>query len=135
VTNPAFALQEAMRAALLASAPLTALLRGANVFDELPRGFSAPYVAFGDIETRDWSTADKLAHEHFVTLLVRSNSRGRKLAQDIVAEIEAALDGAALALAGHTLVNLRMVLWSVLRDKNAETYGAAIRFRAATEPN
>lgn len=124
-----------MRAALLASAPLTALLRGANVFDELPRGFNAPYVFFGDIETRDWSVADKQAHEHFVTLLVRSNSRSRKLAQDIVAEIEAALEGASLTLAGHALVNLRMVFWTVTRDKNAETFGATLRFRAATEPN
>lgn len=135
MSNPAFALQEAMRAALLARAPLVALLSGHNVFDELPRGANAPYVAFGDIETRDWSVADKLAHEHFVTLLVRSNSRGRKLAQDIVAEIEACLDAANLTLVGHTLVNLRLVFWNVARDKNAETFGATLRFRAATEPD
>ena len=124
-----------MRAALLAHAPLIALLKGHNVFDELPRGLNAPYVALGDIETKDWSVADKLAHEHFVMLLVRSNSRGRKLAQDIVAEIEACLDNASLSLAGHTLVNLRLVFWNVARDKNAETFGATLRFRAATEPN
>ena len=100
----------------------------------MPRGAPPAYVAFDAIETRDWSTADQARHEHFVTLAVRTNSRGRKLAQDICDEIEAVLDGAALALAGHRLVNLRLVFWSVARDKNGETFGATLRFRAATEP-
>ncbi|MBI2720362.1 MAG: DUF3168 domain-containing protein [Rhizobiales bacterium] len=134
MSNPGFALQEAMRTALLGDATLVGLLQGHNVFDEVPRGVNAPYVVFGDIETRDWSTADALAHEHFASLNIRTNQRGRKLVQDIVAAIEAVLETAALTLAGHKLINLRLVFWTVIRDKNAETYGAAMRFRAATEP-
>jgi hypothetical protein len=123
-----------MRDALLAHAPLTLLLQGQHVFEEMPRGASAPFVAFGDIETRDWSVADAKAHEHFVMLSIRTNSRSRKLAQDILDEIEAVLDHAALTLDGHKLVNLRVIFWSVTRDKSAENFGAVIRFRAATEP-
>ena len=134
MSSPAFALQDAMRLALLAHAPLVALLQGHNVFDEVPRGANAPHVSFGDIETRDWSVAGQTAHEHFVTLQVRTNQRGRKLAQDIVSEIETALDDAALSLVGHVLVNLRLTLWTVAHDKNSENYGATMRFRAATEP-
>ncbi len=134
MSNPAFALQEAMRARLLAQAPLVLLLQGSHVFDEVPRGARTPHVSFGTIETRDWSVADAKAHEHFVTLQVSTNSRGRKLAQDILAEIEAALDNAALTLAGHALVNLRLVFWAVAKEKSGETYGATARFRAATEP-
>jgi hypothetical protein len=134
VSNPAFALQTAMRGALLAHAPLVLLLQGQHVFEEVPRGASASHVSFGDIETRDWSVADQKAHEHFVTLRIQTNSRGRKLAQDIVDEIEAALDGAALTLTGHRLVNLRLTFWSVARDKAGEHFGATLRFRAATEP-
>ena len=134
MTNPAFALQAAMRAALLAHAPLTLLLGGGHVHEEMPRGASSTYVTFGDIETRDWSTAGGKAHEHFATLSVRTNSRSRKLAQDILSEIEAVLDNAALSLSGHRLVNLRLTFWSVVRDKNAENFGATLRFRAATEP-
>lgn len=124
-----------MRAALLAHAPLTALLQGQHIFDELPRGASFSYVSLGDIETRDWSVKDQKAHEHFAMILIRTNSRGRKLAHDIVAEIEAALDNVALVLTGHRLVNLRLVFWAVAREKNGDNINASMRFRAATEPN
>ncbi|MGQ0485724.1 MAG: DUF3168 domain-containing protein [Hyphomicrobiales bacterium] len=134
MSNPAFALQEAMRSRLLAHAPLTLLLQGQHVFDEVPRGANPPFVAFAAIETRDWSVADRKAHEHFVTLQVVTNSRSRKLAQDLLAEIEAALDNAVLTLAGHVLVNLRLMFWAVAKEKTGENYGATLRFRAATEP-
>lgn len=134
MSNPGFALQQAMRAALLNHAPLTLLLQGQHIFEEVPRGASTSFVGFGDVETRDWSVADQKAHEHFVTLSIRTNSRSRKLAQDILNEIEAVLDSAALTLAGHRLVNLRLTFWSVTRDKSGETFNATARFRAATEP-
>ena len=72
MSDPAYALQEAMRAQLLAHAPLTALLGGAHVFDEVPRGEKSPHVVFAAIETRDWSVSGQKAHEHFVTLEVKS---------------------------------------------------------------
>ena len=134
MSNPAFALQDAMRAALLAHAPLVSLLQGQHVFEEMPRGASTSHVSFGDIETRDWSVKDEKAHEHFAMLSVRTNSRSRKLAHDVVSEIEAALDNVQLTLAGHTLVNLRLVFWAVNREKNGENIAATLRFRAATEP-
>ena len=134
MSNPGFAVQQAMRAALLAHAPLALLLQGQHVYEEMPRGVSTSFVAFGDIETRDWSVADQKAHEHFVTLSIRTNSRSRKLAQDILSEAEAVLDNAALTLTGHRLVNLRLTFWSVARDKSGEIFNATARFRAATEP-
>ena len=134
MSNPGLALQTAMRAALLAHAPLTLLLGGAHIHEEMPRGASASYVLLGDIETRDWSVADAKAHEHFSTISIRTNSRSRKLAQDIVDEIEQVLDNAQLSLDGQRLVSLRLTFWSVTRDRNGETYGASLRFRAATEP-
>lgn len=134
MSNPGFALQEAMRAALLAHAPLTLLLGGGHVYEEMPRGAPPSYVSFETIETRDWSVADAKAHEHFVTFAAKTNNRSRKLAQDILQEIEAVLDNAGLTLAGHRLVSLRLIFWSVVREKNGENYGATLRFRAATEP-
>ena len=131
MSSSALALQIAMRDRLLAHAPLLALLGGGHVFDELPRGEKEPYVAFAGIETRDWSVQDQKAHEHFVTLDVKTRSRSRKPAQEIVGEIETALDGAALTLAGHALVNLRTTFWTVA--KSNEFFGAVVKFRAATE--
>lgn len=123
-----------MRAALLAHAPLKLLLGGSHVYEEAPRGNLPSAVTFGDVETRDWSVADAKAHEHFVTISIRTNNRSRKLAQDIADEVEAVLDGASLTLAGHRLVNLRLTFWTVVRDKSSDFFGANLRFRAATEP-
>ena len=121
-----------MRDRLLAHAPLLALLGGGHVFDEVPRGEQEPYVAFAAIETRDWSVQDQKAHEHFLTLEVKTKSRSRKPAQEIAGEIEAALDDAGLALTGHVLVNLRLTFSAVARSN--DVFGAVVRFRAATEP-
>lgn len=132
--SPGLALQNAMRSAMLARSPLMALLGGARIHDELPRGAHPPYVAFAAIETRDWSVADQKAHEHFVTIDVVTNMRNRDLAQNISNEVEAALDNVALNLTGHNLVNLRVVSALVMRAKATENYGASLRFRAVTEP-
>lgn len=132
--NAALALQQAMRAALLADTALITLLGGAHIFDEMPRGEPALSVSFANIETRDWSVMDQKAHEHFVTLDVATNERSRTQAQNICNRIEAVLDNAALTLTGHRLVNLRLVFWSVARTKSDPKFGATLRFRAATEP-
>jgi Protein of unknown function (DUF3168) len=132
--NAALALQQAMHSALLADPALITLLGGQHIFDEVPRGEPALYVSFASIETRDWSVMDEKAHEHFVTLDVVSNERGRAQAQSICTRIEAVLDNAGLTLAGHRLVNLRIAFWSVARSKSDKNFGATLRFRAATEP-
>ena len=132
MSSSALALQIAMREALLAHAPLLALLGGGHVFDEVPRGSHEPYVAFAAIETRDWSVQDQKAHEHFATLDVKTKSRSRKFAQDIMSEMETALDNAGLTLSGHVLVNLRLTFSTVARSN--EFFGAVVKFRAATEP-
>ena len=131
MSSSALVLQTAMRDALLAHAPLLALLGGGHVFDEVPRGQQEPYVAFAAIETRDWSVQGQKAHEHLVTLEVKTKTRSRKLAQNIATEVETVLDGAALTLAGHALVNLRLTFWTVGRTN--EHFGAVLKFRAATE--
>jgi Protein of unknown function (DUF3168) len=134
VSSPSTALQTAMRERLLAHAPLLALLGGGHVFEEIPRGAQEPYVVFASAETRDWSVQGQKAHEHFMAIDVKTKSRSRKLAQDIVHEIESSLDEANFPLAGHALINLRLTFWSLARDKAQEHFNATLRFRAATEP-
>ncbi|MEI7598969.1 MAG: DUF3168 domain-containing protein [Aestuariivirga sp.] len=132
MSSAGLALQEAMRTALIADPTLKKLLGGAYVFDEVPRGAPPTYVEFTSLDTRDWSTMSEVGFEHVVSIVVRSNSRSRKPAQEISAAVEAVLDGAALAVPGHRLVSVRLVFWSVM--KTGQTYGASLRFRAATEP-
>jgi hypothetical protein len=132
--NPALALVQAMRAALLADTALMALLGGGHVFDESPRGEQALGVSFAGVETRDWSVMDQKAHEHFVVIDVATTERGRAQAQAICSRVEAVLDNAVLVLTDHRLINLRVIFYSVARMKN-DRFGATLRFRAATEPN
>ncbi|MCX7350607.1 MAG: DUF3168 domain-containing protein [Alphaproteobacteria bacterium] len=132
MSSAGLALQEAMRDALIADDAVKAALGGAYVFDEVPRGAPPAYVEFTTLDTRDWSSSGERGFEHFVSLAVRSNSRSRRQAQEISAAVQAAFDGAALAIRGHRLVNLSLVFWSVM--KTGQSYGASLRFRAATEP-
>lgn len=132
--HPALALMDAMRAALLARPRLITLLQGPHVYSVKPHGATTSFVSSELVETRDWSVKDQKAHEHFVTLEVETNDRDRKLTQDIVAEIEAALDNANLTPAGHTLINVHMVFWIIYRDRESQCFHATVRFRAMTEP-
>ena len=132
MANPSsLALQKAMLSKLAADAALSALLGGPAIYDDVPQGTRPPYVSFGDLATRDWRTKDARAEEHFATLNVWSRERGRKEAYEIIAAIDAALDGAPLALEGHRLVNLSTTFWTVARD--GENYRGIVRLRAATE--
>jgi hypothetical protein len=129
------ALQKAIRAKLAGHAPLTLLIGGPAIYDDVPQGTREPYVTFGDMATRDWSTKDSDGEEHFVTINVWSRERGRREAYAIIAEIDAALDGAALTLEGHRLINLATTFWTVTREVPSERYRGVVRLRAATEPS
>jgi Protein of unknown function (DUF3168) len=132
--QPGLSVQQAMLTALRARTTLTTLLGGAHIYDELPRGATPPYVLFNNIETRDWSVMDQKAHEIILTLEIMTNMRFRAQAQSVCQEIETALDGAALVLIDHKLVNLRCVFHNVSRNKTSDAFVAVMRFRAATEP-
>jgi hypothetical protein len=123
-----------MRAALATDAELVALLGGTFVFDEVPRGAKPPFISVEQVETRDWSTQGDSGLEHFVQLQVMTAERARGRAQAICERVQAVLDGAPLTLAGHALINLRLIFWSVSRTRSEPAFGATLRFRAATEP-
>ena len=89
-------------------------------------------MSFEAIETRDWSVADAKAHEHFLQLQVLTPERGRAQAQAICDAIERVLDNAALPLVGHTLVNLRLIFWSVARSRS-EALAWCVRLVASHE--
>jgi hypothetical protein len=130
--SAALALQKAMRAALLAHAPLTALI-GTKVFDAVPQGMAPPYAVFDRIETRDWSTKGSRGFEHMVTIHVWSGREGKREAYEIIAAMDAALDNQALPLDGHHLVSLSSVFWTALRTPDGRHHQGIMRLRATTE--
>jgi hypothetical protein len=129
-----WALQKAIHGALTASAPLTTLLGGAHVFDDVPRDAAFPYLTFGQSTLRDWSAGGEEASEHILTIHVWSQAPGRKEAHAIMGTVRGVLHDQALALDGHRLVNLRHEISEARRDADGETTHGIVRLRAVTEP-
>lgn len=126
-------LRKALHAALAADAALAALLGGARIHDEAPRGAEPPYLTFGDARARDWSTGTDKGAEHALVIDVWTEHRGGRASMLIAARVEALLHDAALTLEGHRLVNLRFEQAEARREAQGRFSRASLRFRAVTE--
>src|SRR3954447_3922333 len=133
-TAAAVALRAAIHDALIADAPLNALLGGAHVYDEPPPSVVFPYVTLGEARVSDWSTGTEGGEEHQLTLHAWSRQGGHKEAHLVAGALLQALDDAALTLDGYHLVNCRFATADVRRESDGRTYHALVRFRAVTEP-
>ncbi|MFG1478608.1 DUF3168 domain-containing protein [Xanthobacter sp. V4C-4] len=134
LTSPVLSLRKAVHEALVADAPLLALLGGPRIHDVPPPDAAFPFVALGEAVVSDWSTATEAGAEHALTLHAFSRGGGRAEAFALAAAVQAALHDAPLALAGHRLANLRATTAEVVREKDGRTFHALVRFRAVTEP-
>jgi hypothetical protein len=134
MSSAGWELQKAVHAALAGDSALVALLGGARIYDDVPRGAEFPYITFGPATVRDWSTGTETAAEHLLSLHVWCRSAGERQVHLILEAVRAALHDAALTLAGHRLVNLRHEISDASRQSDGETYHGLIRFRAVTEP-
>jgi hypothetical protein len=126
-------LQKAVFQTLSVDAGLTGLLGGTRIYNDVPRGAALPYVTLGESTVRDWSTGSDEGHEHLLTIAVWSRANGEREVHQILAAVEAALDGAALTVAGARLVNLRHEFSEIRRDADGETSRGLMRLRAVTE--
>ena len=127
-------LQQAVYAALSGNAPLTTLLGGARIYDDVPQAAPYPHISLGQTSSSENGTGTEDSEEHILTLHVWSQTGGRGEAQRIMGAIRDALHTASLALAGHTLVNLRQQFSDVRRDPDGVTIHGIVRYRAVTEP-
>ena len=134
MSSAAVALRAAIRDALATDGAVTALLGGARVYDEVPRGAAFPYVTLGEARVTDYSAGGEPGEEHQLTLHAWSQQGGHREAHLIAGALLQALDDAPLSLAGHRLVNLRFAVADVRREADGRTYHALVRFRAVTEP-
>lgn len=133
-TSASAALRAAVHAALSADPALYALLGGAKIYDEPPRGAAFPYVTLGEARVADFSAGGEPGEEHLITLHAWSQQGGQRQAHLIAGAILQALDDAPLMLAEHRLVNLRFAVADIRREADGRTYHALVRFRAVTEP-
>jgi hypothetical protein len=128
------ALRAAVHDALAADTALYAVLGGARVYDEPPRGALLPYVSIGEARLTDASVDDGPTQKHQITLHARSRQGGQSEAHVIAGVVLQALDDAPLTLDGYRLVNLHFAVADIRRESDGRTYHAQVRFRAVTEP-
>ena len=77
MASAAWALQQSLYDVLRNDVGLTGLLGGQDIFDDVPRSASFPYLTLGQSLVRDWSAGGEDGHEHVLTLHVWSRASGR----------------------------------------------------------
>ena len=130
MASSANALQAAIHARLTADAALTAMIGAGSVFDRRVTGRSMPYLVLSEIVTRDFAPG---IEEHEVRIEAWSDAGGRKQSQEIAAQVKLLLDGAGLAPAGFSLVNLLHRDTRARREARSRAQVAEMVFRAVTE--
>jgi hypothetical protein len=128
------AVRRALQARLVADAELGALLGGQRIHDEPPRAAAGPYIVYGDVEARDWSTGTEEGCEQALALVVWAGSAGETAAAlTIAARVAAVLHDAPLDPVGHRLVQIRQTGLDLRRDARTGLSSATVRLRCVTE--
>ncbi|MFN7104592.1 MAG: DUF3168 domain-containing protein [Pseudorhizobium sp.] len=127
------ALLAAIHARLSTDAALAGLIGPDGIRDRLLPRPALPCIVFGEVETRDYSTATEAGEEHRLMLEVWSEAEGRRSAEEIAGQLRALLHDAFLPLAGHALVSLAHVRTRTGRQPKTKLFKAELQFRAVTE--
>lgn len=127
------ALLRAIHQTLANDAALTAIVGADGIRDWLLPRAKLPCVVFGEMETRDFSTATEAGEEHLLVLEIWSDGEGRRRVQEIAGLVHGLLHDAGLALEGAALVSLLQVSMRTRREPKTKFYLAEMRFRAVTE--
>ena len=134
MTSASWALQQAIFAKLTASEAVASAV-GERVFDMPPRDTVFPCITIGDGGESNWDTATEAGSQHSLAVHVWSRAGGHKQAKLAAEAVRETLDGAALTLGGHALIDLRYLSAEFAREADGETFRATLKFRAVTEPN
>ncbi|MCQ1850021.1 DUF3168 domain-containing protein [Neorhizobium galegae] len=126
-------LLQAIHQTLASDAALAAIVGADGIRDRLLPRPKLPCVVFGEMETRDFSTASEAGEEHLLVLEIWSDGEGRRQAQEAASLVHGLLHDAALPLDGAVLVNLLQVGTRTRREPKTKFYLAEMRFRAVTE--
>jgi len=134
MTSPIIALRAAVLVALCADVALSALLNGPQIYEDAPRTANPPFVTFGDVAAKDWSTSSDIGMEQVFTLHIWSKQTGMRASLTIADRISALLQDAALVLNGHALIALHLTNLETKHEDSGRWLRTSLRFRAVTEP-
>lgn len=131
--SPIIALKAGLRTVLSADAALVAQLGGVKIHDDVPRGESAPYIAFGDATARDNGTVSDAGHVTELALTIWSKQGGTRQALGLADHAAALIEAGAPPLEGHRLVNARVTATEVRRQPEKDLTRVTLRLRLVTE--
>ena len=126
------ALRSAIRSAALNNQALAAAVNG-SFYDGAPRDAVFPFVTFGDVSLRDWSTGSDRGLEHQLTLEIWSLQPGHGEVLKLADQLQSFLQSASLTLQGFQLIDLRFLGFEARREANGRFAKGRLRFRAITE--
>ena len=123
-------LQVAVYTALTADATLGARVTG--IYDTAPENATAPYISFGSSSLQPRDAKNLEGAEIVFDLHIWTATEGQMEAKELMALVDAVLHEAALTLAGHTLISIRLRGSDVARqfDPSETLYRARLTYRA-----
>jgi hypothetical protein len=128
------AVRRAIQARLVADTALVTLLGGPRIHDEPPRAATGPYIVYGDVEARDWSSSTELGCEQAIEIVVWApRSAETSVALAIAGRVGLVLHDAPLVPVGHRLVQIRQTGLDVRRDAKTGLSRVVVRLRCVTD--
>ena len=128
MSGAAVAVQAALVAALRGHAPLAGAVSG--VFLGPPVRAAFPYVAIGGAASGDWSHKTGSGREHRLAVSLWDDDAGRAIL--LTGEMEAAIEGMARVLDGHSVVSLVLVRTRMLRERGDGPWAGIAEYRVRT---
>lgn len=126
--------QKAVYSALVNDSALAGLMGSPpDIYDNPPPNSDFPYVLIGESTAVDSDTKTTDGMEQTLTIHSWSRYRGQREVKLIMAAIVDALDDQALAVTGHTLINLRFEFSDTFKDPDGLTRHGVQRFRVVTQ--
>ena len=127
MADPGTSLQAALYARLTAEV-------SCPTYDAVPMDAAMPYVTIdSEMATNASPVSGRKRASRLLYLSVWSGYRGQREIKQIMAQIEAALDGRPLTLADGRAFGVRVERMSTQRDVDGETYQGSITLKANTQ--
>ena len=130
-SSPMWAIQVAVRNALLADTDITDVVTG--VYDHVPETAGFPYITVGEATETSDNTHNTFGHQTTVTLHIWTRQRGHKQGLELLQSVKAALDRQPLTVDGRHTVLIRHEFTQTLRDPDPEVRHIPARFRVITQ--
>lgn len=134
MSSAILALRAALLARLTADTTLQGMLGGPDIYEDAPRSAQPPFVTFGDVSAKDWSTSTEGGLEQVLSLHIWSKPINMRPSLLIADRITTLLQDALLSVSGHTLLALHCTNVETKTEETGRWLRTSLRFRAITEP-